>query len=456
MTAPFIWIVIPGLAGLLLQFFNRWARIGMYLGAALAAMLAVSAWLLPFGQELTLGPLVFELSPTWVVFGRQFVLQNVDRTLLTAVYGLAAFWFFGAYPARVGRRFVPLGLMLTAVLVASLAVRPFLFAGLLFALAALICVPLLAIPGRPVGRGLLRFLTFILLSTPIIMFSGWLLAGFETLPADSTEAARVVAFLGLGLALLMGIFPFHSWILVLMEEVHPYAATFIFVLLPWMVSFFGLEFLDRYIWLNTSANLVVVLRLIGLVMVFVSGLWIAFERHLGRQLGFAVMFETGQFLLALSLPQGQLLHIQMIFPRVVSLGVWSLALSRLSRDAPGLRFKEIYGFGRSLPIATLALVLAQLSVAGLPLLAGFPLRLVILDGLAKETLGIAVFVMIGIAGVITAALRTLTVLVTGPQESSWEIKESPAMLALLLLAVISLFVVGLFPQWFLPLLTRSL
>lgn len=456
MTAPLLWIVIPGLAGLLLQFLNRWYRISVLSGGGVALILAVLAWSMPIDQEITLGPLVFELPSAWVILGRQFVLRNVDRTLLTIVYGLAAFWFLGAYPARTGRRFVPLGLMLTAILVASIAVRPFLFAGLLFALAALICVPLLAVPGKPAGRGLLRFLTFVLLGTPFIMFSGWLLAGFESVPADPMDATRVVAFLGIGLILYMGIFPFHSWILVLMEEVHPYSATFVFVLLPWMVSFFGLAFLDRYVWLSTSANLPVVLRLTGLVMVVVSGLWIAFERHLGRQLGFAAMFETGLSLMALSLPQGTSLHIQMIFPRVVSLGVWALALSRIKRDKPSLRYKDVNGHGRSLPIVTLALVLAQLSVAGLPLLAGFPLRLLIMDGLSQGTLAMALLVLVGGAGIIAAALRTLTVLVTGPQEADWKIHESPAMLILLMLAVISLFIVGIFPQWFLPFFVGSL
>ena len=456
MNAPLIWIIFPTFAGVLLYWLRRWYRISAYTGTALAVVLAFAAWLLPFAQEISLGPLIFEIPTTWTILGRQFILLEDERIVLAVVYGVAAFWFFGAYPARVGRRFVPLGLIFTALLTASLAVRPFLFAGLLLAMAELVCVPLLAIPGKQAGRGLLRFLAFVLLGTPFILFAGWLLAGFEVIPADPLDATRVTALLGIGLALLMGIFPFHSWMLSLMEESHPYAATFVFVILPWMVSFFGLDFLDRYVWLASSANLSVVLRLAGLVMVFVSGLWIAFERHLGRQIGFAAMFETGHFLLALSLQDGYALHIQMIVPRVLSLGVWALALSRIYREDPGLVFKKIHGRGRSLPVATLALVLAQLSVAGLPLLAGFPMRLAVWDGLAQDTLGIAMLVFIGSAGLVAIALRTLTVLVTGQEESGWTIGESLAMRSLLLLAVVMLLLVGVSPQWFLPLLTGGL
>jgi formate hydrogenlyase subunit 3/multisubunit Na+/H+ antiporter MnhD subunit len=450
MTAPLIWIVFPALAGLLLYVLRQWYRVSAASGATLAALLAILAWFVPFEQEITLGSLVFEVPSTWVVLGRQFLLADSDRVLLTTVYGLSAFWFFGAYPARAGRRFVPLGLIITALLTASLAVRPFLFAGLLLAITALVYALLLTTPGQAVGRGILRFLTFTLLGTPFILFAGWILAGFEAMPADPEDAIRVASLLGFGLALLMGIFPFHTWIPPLMEEAHPYPATFVLVILPWMVSFFGLEFLERYIWLNSSANLPVILRIGGLVMVVVSGVWVAFERHLGRQLGFAAMLETGHILLALSLPLGNLLHLQMIIPRVVSLGVWALALSRLQRESPGQWFRDMHGRGRGLPAATLALVLAQLSVAGLPILAGFPLRLAIWDGLARDTLAFAVLALASSAGVITAALRTLTVLVTGPEESGWVVQESPAMLALLLLAVVSLLIVGILPQWLLP------
>jgi hypothetical protein len=53
-------------------------------------------------------------------------------------------------------------------------------------------------------------------------------------------------------------------------------------------------------------------------------------------------------------------------------------------------------------------------------------------------------------------LRTLAVFVTGPEEHPWKITESWQFLVLLGIGLTALFLVGLFPQWFLPPLLNGL
>ena len=255
--------------------------------------------------------------------------------------------------------------------------------------------------------------------------------------------------------LLIGIFPFHTWVLMLSEKAHPYVVAFILFMLPWMVSLFGLSFLERYTWMN-NAQVFAVFRLVGVLMIAAAGFWSAFERHLGRQMGYATLVQTGISIVAIGLSGGVPIFFALVVPRVVSLAVWGLGLSVLKSHSSGLSFREVAGLGRGLPLTSIALVMAQLSIAGLPALAGFPIHLAVWSNLAQVNTLAVLGVLLGSAGLIVATLRTMTVLVTGPDDSSWSIKETGFIGGLLGFAILTLLVIGIFPQYFLPYLLGGL
>jgi NADH:ubiquinone oxidoreductase subunit 2 (subunit N) len=451
-SAPLLWIFLPlALAGLLVLLRNQ--KAANLTGCFFTLLLTIAAWLLPIDAPLTIGHWTFKLAPSFEILGRYLTLTSADRSLLALIYGSALFWFVPAASMQIAHRLIPLGLAFTSLLVAALAVVPFLYAALFIEMAVLLSLPLLSTPGQKPGKGLIRFLIFQTLAVPFILFSGWLLAGIGANPGNLSLVQQAAILLGLGFAFLLAIFPFYTWIPMLAEEAHPYAVGFMLWMLPTVTMFFGLGFLDRYTWLRDAPALGIILAAVGALMVITGGILSAFQNHLGRIMGYAAIVETGFSLLALSLgaKTGMSTFLLLFAPRVLCLGTWSLALSILRKHAPKLTLSEVKGLGHRLPFAASALILANLALAGMPLLAGFPAHQAVWEGLARSSLPLAFWVFIGSLGLFASAIRVLAALVMAPEGIHWEAHETQAQRSFLLVGFLALFLLGLFPQWTLPL-----
>jgi multicomponent Na+:H+ antiporter subunit D len=456
MTAPAVWILAPLVWAVFLVFLPRERWIAA-LGTLFSFLLAGLAFWLPPDTAQRVGTLSLRIDSTLSLFGRQISLTSADQTVLILVYGLAAFWFFGTLASGSSRRIVPLGLVIVALLVASLVVRPFLYAALIIEVAVLLSVPLLVETGQKPGRGLLRFLVYQTLAMPFILFAGFLLSGVEAGPADLVLIAQAAVLLGLGFAFLLSIFPLYAWIPLLAEEALPYTVGFILIVFPTFSLIFGLSFMDRYSWLRDASGLQTTLRLAGLVMMVSAGFWAAFQRHLGRIFAYAAVVETGISLLALSLPDqrvGLQAFFFLIIPRGVAFGVWTLALTVLKKQIPSLRFSSLQGLARRYPVASAGVILSNLALAGTPLFASFPVRQALWEQLAVQSLPVALLFGLASLGLWVGALRSLAVLTMSPGNAGWEIHESWSQRLLIGAGLFLLLVFGLFPQWAQPLLAN--
>ena len=455
MSAPFLWIFLPLiLADLLLLLRNRYVI--ALIACIFTLFLTLAAWLLPLDTAITIGNWSFKLASSYAILGRHFVLSSADRSWLALIYGSAIVWFSVAATLRTPRRLTSLGLAIIALLTAALAVEPFLYAALLLEMAVLLSVPLLSAPGQRPGKGLIRFLIFQTLAMPFILFSGWLLAGIDANPGDLGLVKQAAILIGLGFAFLLAIFPFNSWIPLLTEEASPYMVGFILWMFPTVTLFFGMVFLDHSTWLRDAPALGSVLTTVGVLMVVSGGLLAAFQRHLGRIMGYAIIMETGFSILTISLggSVGVNIFCMLFVPRALSLVLWAFALTILKEHSPTLILGDIKGQGRSLPFAASGLVLANLSFAGMPLLAGFPPHQAIWEGLASKSLPVVVWVLIGIIGLFFSAIRVMLAIVGTLEGTHWESHETRVQRVLLVLGSLALLLLGLFPQWALPLWTK--
>ncbi len=455
MSAPLIWIILPAVVAVPAILISS-QRILSILGGSVAVLLAIIALVVPIDQALQIGSFSLKIAPAIDILGRRLILVPADGSLLAIFYGLVAMWFFGGEATGTAHRLVPFGLIIVALLVASIAVEPFLYAAILIEMAVLLAIPLLLPLNQAPGPGVTRFLIYQTLGMPFILFAGWLLAGVEASPGDLALAVQSATILGLGFAFLLAMFPLYTWLPMLAEEASPYVLGFLFWVLPTITVIFGMGFLDRYSWLRTSEQLSQIMSVGGLLMVVTGGLWSAFQRHLSRQMAYAVIAETGFSLLALSLAPEKAVDavFLLIIPRSLALLVWAMSLSRMKEQVEPLRFGNVQGMARVHPITATGVILAHFSVAGFPLLAGFPIRLALWEGLASQSLGVAFWFLVGILGLLTGATRTLAVLVMAPQGTGWELQERWGSGILIGLGVIALFVLGIFPQIFRPIMAN--
>jgi NADH-quinone oxidoreductase subunit N len=449
MSAPVIWLGIPAVAAVILWAIRseRWTAI---LGGSLAMVLSLLAVLIPIDQAILIGNLSIRIAPVFEIFGRRFILSSSDQLILFLIYGIVSFWFFSSSVARISHRLVPLGFIITSLLLGSLAVEPFLYAALLIELAVLIAIPLLVPMDQKPGKGVIRFLIFQTLAMPFILLSGFLLSGVEASPADVNLVIQAGVLLGLGFAFLLAVFPFYTWIPMISEEAHPYAAGFVLMIFPTIGILFGLSFLDRYTFLRESRQLYEILRFIGIITLATAGIWAMFQNHAGRLMGYASIVATGLSILAISLPNAGTaagLVFLLIIPRALGLGVWSLALTILQNRVPSLDFRTIKGRALSLPFVSAAIIGASFSLAGVVPLVGFPIQYSLWQGLGQVSIPLGIWFGIGMLGLLVGGLRAAVVLVTAPVNTSWHSSESWGERILLGLGVFALFLLGLFPQW---------
>jgi formate hydrogenlyase subunit 3/multisubunit Na+/H+ antiporter MnhD subunit len=183
-------------------------------------------------------------------------------------------------------------------------------------------------------------------------------------------------------------------------------------------------------------------------MVVTGGAFAAFQRHLGRIMAYGSIAETGFSLLALSvdLRLGIPILFLLIPARALGLAVWSLSLTIIKENVDTMRFGAARGILRVTPLAGAGMIVATLSAGAFPLLAGFPSRLALWEGLSRESVGAALWMAIGIAGLLTSAFRSLAVISMADEYTAWTPRESFTQMTMLGLGMVGLFLLGLFPQ----------
>lgn len=446
MSSPLIWIIIPLFIAVILWFLQRNRKLVLAAASTFCGFLILLTRILPLNSVISIGPVSFEISTLFQFLGRRFSLDEADMPFLGLVYGIGLVWFLGALVVHVHRSFIPLALAVIALLVAARAVEPFLYAALLIEMAVLISVPMFTPPGARPGLGVVRFLTFETLGMPFILLAGWAANAVDANPADQLLLVRAAAMLGLGFAFWLAVFPFYTWMPLLASETNPYTVGFMFCLLPTVVLLFLADFLNAYTWLRNFSTFTQGIRLVGVLMIATGGFWAVFQTNLSRLFSYAIIVESGYSLIALSIGTRESFEIflSLFLARIVAIATWTLSANFFEQYRQPT-FENIRGLIMSLPWLAAGFLSSFFSLAGLPLLAGFPQRFELLEQLAQRSIGSTIWVVLGTAGIMTGGVRILSsVVVPGQNETGFQ--ESWIQRIFLLGGLVALLILGLFPQ----------
>ncbi|NLW57014.1 MAG: NADH-quinone oxidoreductase subunit L [Firmicutes bacterium] len=205
-----------------------------------------------------------------------------------------------------------------------------------------------------------------------------------------------------GFALKTGVVPFHSWL----PDAHQSANTAVSILLSGIVikvaGIYGFIVLTKLF--PGFPPVALALRILGLLSIVVGALFALRQTHFKRLVAYSSVSQMGYILLGLSSGTtlgflGAMVHI---FNHATFKSTLFTNAAALSAQAGTLELGELGGLEKKMPVTGFSSITAFLSTAGIPPLAGFWSKLLIIMALWKsEAEGFAAVALL--ASILTAA-----------------------------------------------------
>lgn len=447
MSAPVLWIIVPLVLSAGMLFLLDYARVVNVLGIIVSLILAITAFIQPIGNVLQIGSFALDISPDFYIFGRSLVLENSDRFALSLVYS-SLFLFLVMMDIRtIPSKVVPLSIAISAMIVAALAVQPFLYSAVLVEMAVLLIVLMVREKQNQPITGIIRFLIYLTLAMPSLLFAGWILGGSQAGASAEIRMLSAVVFLLFGFAIWLAVFPFHSWMPQFSQSVKPFLFSFIFSIIPVITLLVIIKYLSGLLWLKSSNFLTPALQTIGIIMIVTTGIFTSVEKDLKRFMAYTVLLETGFALVMLSLASmdGVQLLYQAFIPRIIALALLGYSLMVIENLGFSLKIDGIRGVLKKLPFASVGVFSSLLSIVGFPLSAGFPLRFEMINLLGQTTTTTVIWIFAGLVGLLIGAIR-IFVRFAAPGVEKWQINEKISQILIIGFGVVFLVILGLFPR----------
>ena len=459
-AGPLLLLILPlAMAGIVYMLL-RWGSLSALLATGTALALGFAVVELPLDQPVRIwGGSQIALGEAVTFFGRELVLEQVDRIAMASLFFTAAGVFFLAWRLSTRSMLFPIGLGLLSLLSGALLIWPLIYAALLIEIAAALSVFALQDEEGPFTRGGLRYLSFSTLALPGLLVTHWLLDRYAVTPDDTGLLSASAALLAFSFALWLGVVPFHTWVPAVVSDSIPLSGAFILTVWNNAVWFLLLDFLETYPWLSSNPDFGDLFLLAGVAMVGVGGLLASAQGRLGSLVGYAALVDNGAALIAMGLNSslGLMLALLSLFVRPFGLVLMSAGLSGLRAcNGNNDSLSALEGIGWKAPWSTVALVFGGLSVAGLPVSAGFVWRWSLYRALAPIYPSYAVVLVLAALGVMVGLWRVLAVLLERPHapDNRSVIQSDPAenwlTAAVICVAILICVGVGLFPQVLAP------
>jgi len=354
-----------------------------------------------------------ELPMVGVTWGMPGRIAAAHLPVLAAWwFGLAALGPIARWSGKPGPFFLPLAWLVAAVWQIALVGDPPITALVAGVVALALAAPLLS-EGR--GQGVLLYAV---LALTLVLLANWQNQMSIAAPTTLAHALATTLALGISCMLLSGAFPFHVWSPALQPSASPSGVALLALVLQ-PAALLMTEILTQDLGLARTPLGLAGLRLAGVLSLAAAAAMSFGERRLERLLSHALILDVGATLLAIGrggAPDPALFGA-MLGVRVLGVAAWSSGLATLRAGGASTTL-PLTGSGLRLPLATLAYLVGPLTIAGYPLLAGFPWRWMLMLEVGLRDPAAALALLAALAGIGFATFRSLTDLITPTGEGS--------------------------------------
>jgi formate hydrogenlyase subunit 3/multisubunit Na+/H+ antiporter MnhD subunit len=458
---PALWLIVIPLLAIPFVYLFRRTIIGAIIATGVALFLAWLTIQLPLGLVIT-------------ILGRPVELNQLSQITLILLFTSAAILFLVAAPPTLfrkkqdaitrsstrGQTFHTVGLATLSIFAAASLSRHLGITAILVEVAAIFTV--LIIQGQRLAstRAAQRFLVLMTLALPLFLLAAWRIDQYQLsaeLQSDN-YLQQTALLIGIGFALWLAVWPFHSWQSTIAAEASSPAAAFVLISFPIVAFSSLLNLLADSPWLITSSSLAWYMILAGGVTALLAGLLASVQRGFSPLMGYTAIFDLGFLLVILGV--GGRTAIPTI---LVGLSIRALALTLISAGILAIRyhiaddgFAEITGLGRRFPVATVGVIIGGFILIGTPLTVGFPLRWQLLQAIESSSFWPQLLALAGL-GVSIGYLRGLRALLSVKEEEqpnqadqsdeiTLSIQEPRLLLIIIAILVIVCIVLGAFPS----------
>jgi multicomponent Na+:H+ antiporter subunit D len=208
---------------------------------------------------------------------------------------------------------------------------------------------------------------------------------------DMRPVEAAFAFLTVGLALKIAMFPLHLWLTNAYAHAPSFVSSFlsasatkvsIYVLVRFIFSVFGYEFSF------SQMPLAIVLMTLGILGILVGSMAAIYQTNIKRMLAFSSVAQIGYIILGISLAShtGLIAAIVHMLNHAVAKGALFMAVGCVCYRVGGVRLENFKGLGKEMPWTMAAFVLAGFSLIGIPGTAGFISKWSLINALVEKDL----------------------------------------------------------------------
>jgi formate hydrogenlyase subunit 3/multisubunit Na+/H+ antiporter MnhD subunit len=422
-SAPLAILIFTVLAASLVSLLRRNYLIAALITGIFSALVALIVLFVPINEAFSVFGLSIRMPSEWVILGRSFVVNETNRNAIGYLYLTGGFFLTGSWTVK------------------ALFIEIAVIAGLLM------------LTTRKIGgfRGGMRILIFYTFGMFALLLSGWAVDVGGIVSDASVISERALLLLYFGFSVLLAIPPFHSWIPIASDETQPFAVGFIVLILQAAGLFFFIRFMISFSWIWDDSQNLAILRTVGAGLAVVGALWAVAQDTITKLGSYAMVSDVGVMLIAVGFGtvEGFQLALGLLVARVIGISCWAIGISTQNMNDAANGLGRIEGTKKWNWLSTTVMVAGVISLAGVPLSAGFPSRwgLILLSVSKGAHLWIAVLLsmtLIGYAGLRHAHRMSPSAVTNGT--------TTPDMMNRLFLIgglAVNIFL-GLFPQLLLP------